>query len=72
MIVVVLHNYIQVQVNLILQKSFYFLRVTNLLRSLSYILEIESENSGPGKVRMSNIKIHHHLRMSIVNVNAII
>lgn len=73
MIVVVLHSCIQVRVNRILQKSFCILRVTNLL-SLSYILESESENRGLGKVQMSNIIIHHPLRMSIanVNVNAII
>ena len=74
MIVVVLHSYIQVRVNRILQKSFCILRVTNLLLNLSYILESESENRGLGKVQMSNIIIHHPLHMSIanVNVNAII
>jgi hypothetical protein len=72
MIVVVLHRYIQVtvRVNRILPKSFYFLRVTNLLLNLSYILESENENRGLGKVQMSNIIIHHHLHMSIANVNA--
>ena len=74
MIVVVLHSYIQVRVNRILQKSFCILRVTNLLLNLSYILESESENRGLGKVQMSNIIIHHPLHMSIANVsvNAII
>jgi hypothetical protein len=70
-VVVVLHSYIQVRVNRILQKSFCFLRVTNLLPlNLSYILESESENRGLGKAQMSNIIIHHHLLMSIANVNA--